>query len=111
MESYHCDDSVSPARVSGAKWKERLTGRDLIHERICAKLGITPKELSLAQVLEAATWKGGREIAKIRRQGGGRESLLSLCPYALDKRSVIPHKGIMVDGAAPIDIISDGTVF
>jgi Protein of unknown function (DUF1688) len=40
--------------------------------------------LSLAQVLESATWKGGREIAKQRRPGAG---------------------------GPPIDIESDGTVF
>lgn len=52
-----------------------LTDRnsDRIHERICVKFGVSPQELSLAQVLEAATWKGGREIAKVRREGGPRE--------------------------------------
>ena len=40
--------------------------------------------LSLAQVLESATWKGGREIAKEKR----------------------PETG-----GPPIDIESDGTVF
>ncbi|OCF43383.1 hypothetical protein I317_02823 [Kwoniella heveanensis CBS 569] len=56
---------------------------DRIHELICAKLGVSPEVLGLAQVLEAATWKGGREIAKEKRAGGG----------------------------PPVDIISDGTVF
>ena len=37
---------------------------------ICERLGT---QLSLAQIIEAATWKGGREIAKGQRQGGGRE--------------------------------------
>lgn len=42
-------------------------------------------DLTTAQVLESATWKGGREIAKEKRgsQGGG----------------------------PPIEIVSDGTVF
>ncbi|WVQ93418.1 hypothetical protein IAU59_000489 [Kwoniella sp. CBS 9459] len=56
---------------------------DKIHQLICAKLGVSPEVLGLAQVLEAATWKGGREIAKEKREGGG----------------------------PPVDIISDGTVF
>jgi hypothetical protein len=43
--------------------------------------------LTLAQVLEACTWKGGREIARIKR-GGGSGS-----------------------GGPPIEIESDGTVF
>lgn len=59
--------------------------RDLIHERICAKLNITADQLSLAQVLEAATWKGGREIAKVRREGGGRESPLRLRENAMSR--------------------------
>ncbi|WVF65776.1 hypothetical protein IAT40_000510 [Kwoniella sp. CBS 6097] len=56
---------------------------DKIHELICAKLAVSTEVLGLAQVLEAATWKGGREIAKEKRAGGG----------------------------PPVDIISDGTVF
>lgn len=31
-------------------------------------------------MLEAATWKGGREIAKVRREGGGRK-----CSEQLDR--------------------------
>lgn len=47
---------------------------DKIHEGICAKLGVTTQQLQLAQVLEASTWKGGREIAKAKRPAtGGRE--------------------------------------
>lgn len=47
---------------------------DKIHEGICAKLGVTTQQLQLAQVLEASTWKGGREIAKVKRpETGGRE--------------------------------------
>lgn len=56
---------------------------DRVHELICDKLEVSQEELPLAQVLEAATWKGGREIAKTKRP----------------------------DGGPPVDIISDGTVF
>lgn len=58
---------------------------DRTAEQIRTKLGLTPAQLNLKQVLEAATWKGGREIAHHKR----------------------PESG----GAPPIDVISDGTVF
>jgi len=45
---------------------------------------LSKEQLTLAQVLESATWKGGREIAKEKR----------------------PESG-----GPPIEIISDGTVF
>ena len=53
---------------------------DRIHVSLNKSLGI---KLTLPQVLEAVTWKGGREIAKAKRE----------------------------DGGPPIEIISDGTVF
>lgn len=53
---------------------------DRIAKAINKKLGV---ELTLAQVLESATWKGGREIAKKRRS----------------------------DGGPPINVLLDGTVF
>lgn len=55
--------------------------RDRIGSQICEKTGI---KLSLPQVLEAATWKGGREIAKKLRPS---------------------------NAGPPIEIQSDGTVF
>jgi Protein of unknown function (DUF1688) len=58
--------------------------RDRIAVVIRNKLSLTPEQLMLAQVLEGATWKGGREIAKQKR----------------------PETG-----APPIEIESDGTVF
>jgi hypothetical protein len=58
--------------------------RDRIANLIRGQLNLTPNELTLAQVLEAATWKGGREIAKLKR----------------------PETG-----GPPIEIESDGTVF
>lgn len=61
------------------------TIRDRIAEQIRVKLGLSKEQLTLAQVLESATWKGGREIAREKR----------------------PESG----GGPPIEIVSDGTVF
>lgn len=58
--------------------------RDRIADLIRSELGLSISQLTLAQVLESATWKGGREIAKIKR----------------------PETG-----GPPIEIESDGTVF
>ena len=58
--------------------------RDRIADLIRSQLGMTASQLTLAQVLESATWKGGREIAKLKR----------------------PETG-----GPPIEIESDGTVF
>ena len=57
---------------------------DRIADAIRTKLGLTKEQLTLAQVLESATWKGGREIAKQKRPA---------------------------TGGPPIEIESDGTVF
>ena len=57
---------------------------DRIAHSIRTKLHLAPHQLSLAQVLEAATWKGGRQIAQEKR----------------------PHTG-----APPLNVVSDGTVF
>ncbi|CAB4485018.1 uncharacterized protein OCT59_004183 [Rhizophagus irregularis] len=57
---------------------------DVIAEKIRENLGLNKEQLSLAQVLEAGTWKAGREIAK------------SLRP---------------ITRGPPIAIKSDGTVF
>jgi len=59
--------------------------RDRIAEQIRVKLNLSKEQLTLAQVLESATWKGGREIAKEKRSESG--------------------------GGPPIEIVSDGTVF
>ena len=58
--------------------------RDRIAAGIRSSFGVDEKQLSLAQVLESATWKGGREIARRKR----------------------PETG-----GPPIEIESDGTVF
>ncbi|KAG7095536.1 hypothetical protein E1B28_006273 [Marasmius oreades] len=57
---------------------------DRIAEDIRVRLGLSPEQLKLVQVLESATWKGGREIAKQRR----------------------PETG-----GPPIELESDGTIF
>ena len=57
---------------------------DRIADQLRAKLGLTKEQLTLAQVLESATWAAGREIAKEKR----------------------PESG-----GPPINILSDGTVF
>jgi hypothetical protein len=56
---------------------------DRLAERIRAKLGRTPDTLPLASILEGGTWAAGRAIAFARRS----------------------------DGAPPLKVISDGTVF
>ncbi|CAO1616522.1 unnamed protein product [Sympodiomycopsis kandeliae] len=58
---------------------------DQTADAIRKKAGLTPDQLGLKQVLEAATWKGGREIAQQKR----------------------PE----TNGGPPIAIESDGTVF
>jgi hypothetical protein len=56
---------------------------DRLAFRVREVLGKTPQDFPLACVLEGGTWAAGREIARERRPGG----------------------------AAPITIISDGTLF
>ncbi|WRT65696.1 uncharacterized protein IL334_002642 [Kwoniella shivajii] len=75
---------LEPSHPAVIEWRAMtVISLDKIHELICAELNVTSDVLGLAQVLEAATWKGGREIAKEKREGGG----------------------------PPVEIISDGTVF
>lgn len=57
---------------------------DRVHAALATRLGVTNQQLTLAQVLEAATWKAGREIARERRSA---------------------------DGGPPIRVLSDGTLF
>lgn len=73
---------LSPASFA-APWLIYLIS-DRIADLIRSQLGLSASQLTLAQVLEGATWKGGREIAKIKR----------------------PETG-----GPPIEIESDGTVF
>ncbi|OXG14982.1 hypothetical protein C367_05644 [Cryptococcus neoformans Ze90-1] len=75
---------LEPSHPAVIEWRAvTVISLDQIHNLLCEKHQVSQDVLSLAQVLEAATWKGGREIAKEKRAGGG----------------------------PPIDIVSDGTIF
>lgn len=84
MASHDCHRIVSPSQSLHPKSTLTFTCRDRIADGIRQKYGLGKQELSLAQVLESATWKGGREMAKKLRP---------------------------VNGGPPIEIESDGTVF
>ncbi|KAL9709391.1 hypothetical protein Ac2012v2_007748 [Leucoagaricus gongylophorus] len=74
-----------PSHPAIVEWRAMtVIELDRIANLIRSELGLTPAQLSLSQILEAATWKGGREIAKVKR----------------------PETG-----GPPIEIESDGTVF
>ena len=64
--------------------KPLAVSRDHVADEIRRQLGLSAEQLTLAQILESATWKGGREIAKQRRP---------------------------LTSGPPIEIESDGTVF
>ncbi|KAH8102282.1 DUF1688-domain-containing protein [Cristinia sonorae] len=75
---------LPPSHPAIVEWRAMtVIELDRIADLIRSKLGLSRDQLTLAQVLESATWKGGREIAKFKRVSGG----------------------------PPIDIESDGTVF
>ncbi|KAF5348888.1 hypothetical protein D9756_009821 [Leucocoprinus leucothites] len=77
--------TAPPSHPAIVEWRAMtVINLDRIANLIRSELGLTSAQLSLAQVLEAATWKGRREIAKIKR----------------------PETG-----GPPIEIESDGTVF
>ena len=76
---------VAPGALCACTRTPNQTFRDRIAEQIRVKLNLSKEQLTLAQVLESATWKGGREIAREKR----------------------PESG----GGPPIEIVSDGTVF
>ncbi|KAI0340318.1 DUF1688-domain-containing protein [Trametopsis cervina] len=74
-----------PSHPAIVEWRAMtVIELDRIANIIRKKLGLNVEQLTLAQVLESATWKGGREIAKQKRPA---------------------------NGGPPIDIESDGTVF
>jgi hypothetical protein len=76
---------LPPSHPAVIEWRAMtVIELDRIADQIRAKLKLSQEQLTLAQVLESATWKGGREIAKERR----------------------PESG-----GPPIEIVSDGTVF
>ncbi|KAG6809716.1 hypothetical protein H0H92_015037 [Tricholoma furcatifolium] len=76
---------VPPSHPAIVEWRAMtVIELDRIADAIRSELGLTSEQLTLAQVLESATWKGGREIAKQRRP---------------------------TTSGPPIEIESDGTVF
>ncbi|EMD37201.1 hypothetical protein CERSUDRAFT_115105 [Gelatoporia subvermispora B] len=76
---------LPPSHPAVVEWRAMtVIELDRIANLIREQLGLGAQELTLAQVLESATWKGGREIAKQKRPA---------------------------TGGPPIDIESDGTVF
>ncbi|KAI0628934.1 DUF1688-domain-containing protein [Trametes polyzona] len=76
---------LPPSHPAIVEWRAMtVIELDRIADEIRKQLGLTREQLTLAQVLESATWKGGREIAKQKRPA---------------------------TGGPPIDIESDGTVF
>jgi len=77
--------SVPTSHPAIAEWRAlTVVELDRIADLIRENLGLTAAQLTLAQILEGATWKGGREIAKQKRPD---------------------------TGGPPIEIESDGTVF
>ncbi|GJJ14595.1 hypothetical protein Clacol_008861 [Clathrus columnatus] len=74
---------LSPAHPAIVEWRA-MTVIELDRVANLIRKKLNAPDLSLPQILESATWKGGREIAKVKRPA---------------------------TGGPPIDIISDGTVF
>ncbi|KIJ62080.1 hypothetical protein HYDPIDRAFT_182886 [Hydnomerulius pinastri MD-312] len=76
---------LPPSHPAVVEWRAMtVIELDRIADAIRRKHNLPKDKLTLAQVLESATWKGGREIAKKLRPS---------------------------TGGPPIDIVSDGTVF
>ncbi|KAI0080486.1 DUF1688-domain-containing protein [Panus rudis PR-1116 ss-1] len=76
---------LPPSHPAIVEWRAMtVIELDRIADAIRSKLGLTREQLTLPQILESATWKGGREIAKQKRPA---------------------------TGGPPIEIESDGTVF
>ncbi|RPD55509.1 DUF1688-domain-containing protein [Lentinus tigrinus ALCF2SS1-7] len=76
---------LPPSHPAIIEWRAMtVIELDRIADEIRKQLGLTAEQLTLAQVLESATWKGGREIAAQKRP---------------------------LTGGPPIEIESDGTVF
>jgi hypothetical protein len=77
-------DAHAPGDEVIVEWRALTVALlDRVAEGVRDKLGKTPVELPLANILEGGTWAAGRAIAKRLRAGGG----------------------------SPIQIVSDGTVF
>ena len=67
-----------PSHPAVVEWRAlTVIMLDRIADGIRKKYGLTPQQLNLKQVLEAATWKGGREIAKQKRPESGGPPIVS----------------------------------
>ena len=76
--------TYTPADELIVEWRALTVALlDRVAEGVREKLGKSPAELPLANILEGGTWAAGREVARALRPGGG----------------------------SPIPIVSDGTVF
>jgi len=77
--------SLPTSHPAIVEWRAMtVIGLDRVANAIRASLGLSPSQLTLPQVLESATWKGGRELAKAKRPA---------------------------TGGPPLEIQSDGTLF
>lgn len=80
------ESSYSPKHPTIIEWRAlTIVLLDMVAEDVRKELGggVSENELPLAKILEAGTWKAGRELAREKRPSGG----------------------------PPIKIISDGTIF
>ncbi|TDL20700.1 DUF1688-domain-containing protein [Rickenella mellea] len=76
---------LPPSHPAIVEWRAMtVIELDRLAQGLRQRFGLSAMQLTLAQVLESATWKGGREIAKQRRPK---------------------------TGGPPIEIVSDGTIF
>lgn len=70
---------LEPSHPAVVEWRAMtVILLDRIAAGIRSKMGLTSEQLNLKQVLESATWKGGREIAREKRpEAGGCPPIVS----------------------------------
>jgi hypothetical protein len=87
LQLRRAEDAIREHEVSSTlvvEWRALTVALlDLLAERVRTRLGKSAKDFPLAKVLEGGTWGAGRALANARRR----------------------------DGAPPLKVISDGTVF
>lgn len=71
---------LQPSHPAVVEWRAMtVILLDRIAAGIRASMDLTESQLNLKQVLESATWKGGREIAReLRPQTGGGPPIVSV---------------------------------